>query len=1092
MSARNASTGVGWIVTIYFCSGLCSLIDEVVWVRLLKLTLGNTVYASSVVVSMFMGGLALGALVMSRFADRVQRRLRLYAILEVCATLSALALPFLLKAADSAYRWFYLKYQPNHTALIIIQVMVSAFILLLPAMVMGSTLPLLGRYLTALRERVGRMVGRLYALNTLGAALGCFLAGFVLIRLAGVMGTLYIAAAINLLVAFGGWRLSRTHDRVEEQPAEVPAAAEPATAAATAPYFLMAAIFCSGLISIGYEIVWMRSIVFLLGGFTYVFSAVLSVYLLGNVIGAAIGSRLSSRLKNPAAAFGISLGCLGICGVLYMAVLSLWLKAPSALIFLSFSEWTEASTALRVIVPLWHCTVLFLVPSVLMGVGFPLALQAWGNYRGRVGRTTGTVYGINTIGAVAGGILAGFVLIPLLGAQLSIIALGLLATAVGALLALLFDPSLGLIRRIAYLAAAAGVLIAAVWLPYDLYVSNAVASAGDPMNVEILEVHEGITTTASVQKDARGRLELTSGRVAVAGDGELRSAQTTLGHLGILLNKRAREVLSIGFGGGETTACMASHGPARIDCVEISPELVDLAVKYFSHINLGDRLHDEVNMIYMDGKNYLHLTPEKYDVIVSGADLPNQSGSAPLFAAEHLRNGLNHLNDHGIFMTKLHIAGLSAESFDSILGTFMDVFPHVTLWFPTTRPLSFLYMVGSAGEQSYSPKYIEAELRKRAVRESVEYLGYETSFDVFIGYVGDREDISRYLKGHRPNTDDMPFVEFSLIPQYRPLREFFTSFTELVRSDSLLEHIDWTGMSRSERDEWLSEYRLYHRVATYILRSHGKADLMDQMVNSADGQSLLPRYAPLVEQERRALAEFRRAATGPNANPDGVLRHVESLLQRRPDVGTAWMVKSWALWGKRDAEGALKAAIEAAKLVPYNPDTHDNLGQMFSKLGMHDEAVEHYRWAVGRIPEDPGLHYNLATLHIWLGETAEAVPLLRKVVELKPDWAKPAQDLAWIIAAHADAEYHDPEEAVRLAERACELSDYRSAAGLDALGVAYAAAGRFPEAVGAIQRALKLVEGTGQASRVEAIQSRLQIFTEGRAYKESTSIASSH
>ena len=187
---------VKWVLLIYFCSGLCSLIDEVVWVRLLKLTLGNTVYASSIVVSMFMGGLALGALIMSRYADRVSKRLRLYALLEVCATISALSIPLSLRIADTAYQWFYSKYAPSPACLMLVQVIVSAMILLVPAMVMGSTLPPLGRYVTSLQDRVGRLVGRLYALNTLGAALGCFLAGFVLIRWAGVMGTLYIAASI--------------------------------------------------------------------------------------------------------------------------------------------------------------------------------------------------------------------------------------------------------------------------------------------------------------------------------------------------------------------------------------------------------------------------------------------------------------------------------------------------------------------------------------------------------------------------------------------------------------------------------------------------------------------------------------------------------------------------------------------------------------------------------------------------------------------------------------------------------------------------------------------------------------------------------
>ncbi|MCK4306039.1 MAG: fused MFS/spermidine synthase, partial [Candidatus Eisenbacteria sp.] len=188
------SVGVRWITLIYFCSGICSLIDEVVWVRLLKLTLGNTVYASSIVISMFMGGLALGALLMTRFADRVERPLRLYALLEVCATFSALSLPIALRFADQGYRWFYTQAHPSPAGLLALQVIVSAVLLLVPAMVMGSTLPLLSRYVTAVHDRVGRLVGRLYALNMLGATLGTFLAGFVLIRSVGVMGTLYIAA----------------------------------------------------------------------------------------------------------------------------------------------------------------------------------------------------------------------------------------------------------------------------------------------------------------------------------------------------------------------------------------------------------------------------------------------------------------------------------------------------------------------------------------------------------------------------------------------------------------------------------------------------------------------------------------------------------------------------------------------------------------------------------------------------------------------------------------------------------------------------------------------------------------------------------
>src|SRR3972149_2305158 len=359
---------INWIMLIYFASGACSLIDEVVWVRLLKLTLGNTVYATSIVVSIFMGGLALGALIMGRYCDSVSRRLRLYALLETLITISALSLPWWLKYADTVYVWFYRAYHPTHTQLLLVQVVISAAILLVPSMLMGSSLPLLGRFITALEKEAGHLVGRLYALNTLGAAVGCFLAGFVLVRVFGVMGALYIAAGLNILVAFGGWFLSRFSDITVEQQAEVVALDSPDVAVAKTAdgrfYLLVIALFMSGLISIGYELLWMRSIVHLLGGFTYVFSAVLTIYLLGNVIGAGIASALVKKLKTPAVWFAVTLSLLGLYGVFYLPLLVFWMSKGSWYIDRQFII-RSIPFSHHLFKPILHSLCLFLVPAVI-------------------------------------------------------------------------------------------------------------------------------------------------------------------------------------------------------------------------------------------------------------------------------------------------------------------------------------------------------------------------------------------------------------------------------------------------------------------------------------------------------------------------------------------------------------------------------------------------------------------------------------------------------------------------------------------------------------------------------------------------------
>jgi len=983
--------GAGLVMVIYFFSGLCSLIDEVVWVRLLKLTLGNTVYASSIVVSVFMGGLALGALIISRYADSVRRPLRLYAVLEVCAAGSALSLPFALRFADKAYRWFYLAYKPDTAALMGVQVVVSAVILLIPTMVMGSTLPILGRYVTTRIDGVGRFVGRLYALNTLGAALGCFLAGFVLIRLAGVMGTLYIAAVVNVLVAAAAGVLSVRCDVAETEPiqgeAETKSEAGGWKNAKAVHYLLLLAFFSSGLISIGYELIWMRSIVILLGGFTYVFSAVLTVYLLGNVIGAWLGSGLAKILKQPAVGFGISLTALGIMGVFYLPWLSVWyLRLSPFIVDGFFGGFPEFYGKFAIVLPLFHCLFLFLIPALTMGVGFPLALQAWSNYRHKVGRTTGTVYGVNTIGAVLGGVITGFLLIRLAGTQLSIILLGLAGIWLGAVMIQFFTTGLNRLLRMAFVGSAVGLTIAAVALPADMFERKIVGFSKN----ETIAVKDGITTTVSVKTNVQGNLILYSDGVDVAGDDLHRVAQKMLGHLGPLLNKNTEDVLSIGFGSGETTASLARHEIRRIDCVEIAPELVEVAIEYFKHINLGDRLAEKVNMIYMDCKNYLHLTDRRYDVIINGADIPAYSGSAPLFAKEHFENAKSRLNPGGLFITKLHLASCSQSGFKSILGTFCGVFPYVTVWFPVTRPINFFYLVGSNDRQRFCPKHVDAELDKKAVKDSLEHLYFNDSKDVLSCYIGDQNDIIGLLKDFNVNSDYNPFVEFDLEKrEHVILREMFNGLIRTVRADSLAPHIDWTDMSDNGRGVWMQDFERLCEVSGYMLKSFGEQKILPRLQHVREGLNLMSGYKPLIAQQEQYLFYARRALSTKKSQPYQAIMNMDILLRQQPDYGPAWLIKSWAYQHQNKSRLALEAAQKAVQLSPQQSMAWNNLGRLYLASGQLDKAVEYFRKAVNLKPTEATLHHDLAVALLQAGRFEQAYPHFLQVLRIRRFSAEP-------------------------------------------------------------------------------------------------------
>lgn len=1020
--SRRAS--VNWIMLIYFVSGACSLMDEVVWVRLLKLTLGNTVYATSIVVSVFMAGLALGALVMSRYCDRISRRLRLYALLETLVTISALSLPWLLKAADSIYVWFYRRYEPSHAGLLMVQVVISAGILLLPSLLMGSTLPLLGRFVTALQRECGHLVGRLYALNTLGAAAGCFLAGFVFIRELGVMGTLYTAAALNLLVAFGGWFLSRFSAATEAAQSKAAAGESIEAASGRSPaggfYLLVVAFFMSGLICIGYELLWMRSIVHLLGGSTYVFSAVLTVYLVGNVIGAGIGSRLAKRVKTPAVGFAVSLSLLGLYGIFYLPLLISWMAPPLPVAHTLQAIYSQVPASYCAISPLVNSTVLFLIPSMIMGAGFPMALQAWTNHMHKVGKSTGAAYGANTAGAVAGGIVTGFVLIPLWGVQISISALGLAGVWIAGIMWLVFAGRSKVVLRWALAAVAVFVTILTLLTPANLF---HVVVKISPIIVEweLLAVEEGVTTTVSVHRDpAKGSLQLRSSGQDIAGDSySARGDQKMLGHFGILLNRNARRVLSVGFGSGETTACLARHHLEKVDCVEIAPEVVKVAMKFFNHLNLGDRLDEEINMIFMDAKNYIHLTGETYDVIVNDSIHPRDfAENASLYGKEYFESAKKHLNEKGIIMSWLPLYNMPGSVFKSIIGTLMEAFPYVTIWYPAVHPAPLVLIVGSSEQQYFSPRHIETELLKKGVRRSLSEINTLTSVHVLSCYVADQEDLRKAVSGFSMNGDYFPFVEFTTDSR-APERQIFTDFVMNVRGQSVYEHIDWSGFNEEEKAKWLENYRQVYDASRYLFMSKCCTTNMDKFKQCAKGVAILPDYPAIrmAKMEAEGLLYDEGIGMVEAGNTGKALALAGEMLRIEPQSVTAWVVTANAKQARSDTEGALAAARRAVEIAPDDPKARFHLGFVLYGMGRYDKAIAEY------------------------------------------------------------------EHMLRLAERKGKVSDYdyKRAQMLEPIAAAYAAVGRFDEAIAAAEKALALALSGGTQEMVEHMKWRLQSIKAERA-----------
>lgn len=952
----SGKTGINLLMLIYFASGVCSLIDEVVWIRLLKLTLGNTVYASSIVVSTFMGGLALGAFIMGRYSDRIKKRLRLYALMETIITISILSLPWGLRIADKFYVWFYRAFDPTNRELLIVQVIISGLILVVPSTLMGSTLPLLGRFVTSLEKETGRLVGRLYALNTLGAALGCFLAGFVLIRAVGVMNTLYAAAGLNLLVAFSGWLLSRSYGfEVGQRDKEIPVNCVEAVGTKVVDrrmFVLVIAFFLSGAISIGYELLWMRSVVHLFSGYTYVFSSVLTVYLLGNVIGAGIGSGLAKKLKCPAAGFAITLSLLGLCGIFYLPYLIFWISK----VMPGIDREVELTGRLipysaYMIKPLVYSIFLFLIPAIIMGTGFPIALQAWTNRVHKVGWSIGTAYGTNTIGAVMGGIVTGFILIPLMGTQLSISILGLAGVWIAGFMWLLFSHNSKTIGRFAVLATVGILTVVALKIPPDLFSAVIKSNPRLPKQLELLAVEEGVSTTVSLHRDPQAdTLYLCTSGQRVAGDTYFwRSDQKMLGHFGILLNSKAKKVLSVGFGSGESTACMALHGLERAACVEIAPEMVNLSLRFFKHINLGDKLNEEIDMIYMDAKNYIHLTDDKYDAIVNDSIHPKHfAENSSLYAKEYYEDAKKRLEKSGLFISWIPTYNVEPISvLDSIVGTMMEVFPHVTVWYMTPDPAQYFLVVGSEQWQYFSPKHMDTELLNYNVANSLSEININNSKDIMSCYIGDENDLRRFIKSFSINSDFRPFIEFTTAN--RPAGDtMFGKFISCVRKNSIYQHIDWKGFNKEEKKKWLLDYQRVHKASSYLLMSNNTRNFLDKLNCCAEGLIVLPGNPALLDLRKRTERDMYYSYSKflQSGRIETAFLQIENILKIHPESAVSWMIKSRCMQAMGNTQKGLEAAITAVHLAPDNPDTHFLLGSLMFSTGLLEEAITEYREAL--------------------------------------------------------------------------------------------------------------------------------------------------
>ncbi len=727
MSNRRA------VFALFFLSGIAGLIYQVLWLRRLSVVFGVTVYAASTVLAAFMAGLAIGSLLAGRVLRRRVAPLQAFGVAEILVGVTGFASPWLLDAASSIYVGLH-RTTPDSLELLTLARLVCSFaILVVPTAMMGMTLPLLSAAVASSTSVVGASVSVLYAVNTAGAMIGTLLTGFVLIPAIGIQRAFLIAATLNVVIGAIALSMGR-------RPADVADAGDPAASRVTResparlPRVLAMVVVVSGFASLGLEILWFRLMLQFVIATTEAFTAMLATVLAGIAIGGFLAARILKTQAQIASGLTSVLAGTGLATVASMSFL-LWTIEHG---------WNTMG--------LWPAVLIALfLPSLLMGIGFPLALglattpALAGIGRSEIGRRVGVMYALNVAGAIAGSLAAGFVLLPWLGAMNALIALAGLYVGSGLMLALSGPDRRSLIAVVAVVAA---------FVPIARSMPDPFKVAIDRRYGDLLREFwrdESAQTAVSVRASQLQHVLYLDGLHQANDQPAMVMLHRTIGHLPMVLHGSPQDVLVVGLGGGATPGAVSQYPGARVQVVELS-ESVRRAAHLFAHVNYDLLNLPNVDVRIDDGRNFLALTDRRFDVITADIIQPGHAGAGHVYSREYFSLVRRALTDNGIVLQ--WIGHRPSVEYTLIMRTFLDVFPDATLWYDGN------FMVGTRKPLTIHAGLIDRARQYPQTREALAAIGL-TGFDVLRSWYTAGADEMRAFVGEGPLlTDDRPLVEY--------------------------------------------------------------------------------------------------------------------------------------------------------------------------------------------------------------------------------------------------------------------------------------------------------------------------------------------
>lgn len=939
--------------------------------------IGAAPFAISIVLTIFMGGLGLGSYLAGKYIDRLKgawQYLRLYALLEIGIGLLAFILPALIKASQPIFAWLY-NQSTTHLFFFNMGILLGALVLfILPTALMGATLPILIRFYVNNRGHLGVRTGQLYAINTIGAAIGALLSGFLLIKIWGVTGTLFIAVLLNLAIGALAFLLSlwlakqpqlESRDPESNQQNRAAELKNNYTQYSLRHQWAVLLIFAvSGFAALAYEVIWTRLLALIIGPTTYSFTIVLTTFIIGLALGASLFGWMADRSKSPLRL----LLYLQFCAAMAALIVSQFLGNSqfffAKLIYVFQGDLMLLSSA--------KATILFLIllaPTLALGATFPLVAKIYTQSIRHLGRSIGFAYAINTAGALLGSFLAGFVLIPFLGKEnsLSLIVsfqllvtfsvyhsfesrhtnpekkLGLIALAILSLVLALIYPKWDRQQL------ATGKYYRFTWVEnhlkrtswWDAFRKSTQDLLPTPMGMEVVFYGDGMGgfTTVEQYLDPMGRAQFTlynSGKADASTESDM-STQTLAAHIPMLFHRDPEQVMILGLASGVTAGEALYYEPDRLDILEISDQVVE-ASDFFKQWNNDILTQPGVNLILQDGRAHLELTDRNYDVIVSEPSNPWMAGLANLFTEDFFLLAKNCLNMDGIFVQWLPSYQMDWETFSMVGRTFGTVFPNSLLLKSAVGGNDY-FLIGFKGPDQL---HIENAKTNLAYLQRSPNLTVQDPRILYRLLVSD--DLVR-LFGEGPiHTDNRPILEF-VAPQKMHIAK------DDVRST-------------------LNEKRT---LDDKIL------DVIKQKMEVA-GQLEFARFALSVDTPFRNMIDLDKATA----------QEMTSFSEMMLEYSSAHPLNSYDIFGSDSLKQAcleiqVEALLEHLRELPDRTLSYVYLANAYGELENHEESIRFSKLLV-EFGDDPiEANLDLAQRYLNASQYDESISTYQRVLALDPE-----------------------------------------------------------------------------------------------------------